>query len=72
MFQKFIEFHLKYKRITEIIEYCTTGAYPEIFRGGGLIFFVSMGKFWDFFLKNPSKLKKFFQKKGGPEYTPAI
>jgi len=52
-----------------------SGAYPEIFLGRGFKFFVWKGKFrgfWVFFLKNPSKLKKFPEKgrRGGGSLTP--
>jgi len=44
------------------------GAYPEIFPGWGVEFFLygreNLGGGWYFFLKNPSKLKT-FSRKGG-------
>jgi len=45
------------------------GRIQKYFEGGVLIFSVWTGKFrwefWDFFLKNPSKLKNVSQKGGG-------
>jgi len=57
------------------------GRIQKFFEGGILKFFVWTGKFRGgfgiFFLKNPSKLKKIFSKRGGglipktpPEYAP--
>jgi len=47
-----------------------TGAYPEIFRGGFIVFFGGGVGFRIFFPKNPIKLEKNLKKGSPPEYAP--
>jgi len=53
-----------------------SGAYPEFFRGGRLIFFHTngeiLGVFGIFFLKNPSKLKEITQNGDFDQYSPSL